>query len=182
MGILQERMFSSPSGVVAVLVSSVFFSIGVFSGIEMIATELPFVRELFRTGAQPSAAVEAALRRESSDHLVVLEAVNRVPLRESPPRTSGLLPLQKAPEIASIEPRSEWIVLDSVNLKKITGDDTWVLVANKEDASRVLPKSASAYPDKVRAFLGHNTNVSMQPVRTGWAYLGKNFILDRDNR
>lgn len=137
----------------------------------------PYIRAFFSTGATPPPQVELLIDTFQKNHRpVLLEALTSVPLRENPPAPTGILPLRKGNFVTEVRPNSEWLVIDSMKVRKITGDDTWIRIASKRDIDRSLVKIDSASAEKIREILDNQSaSQAKQKITSGWAYLGKNF-------
>jgi hypothetical protein len=164
--------------VVALFVMQVISTVVLFETASFFK-EIPLLRSLLDTGTRSSILVESLIRNELAGQPVVVEANSEIPLRDSPPKPNGFLPLQKGAQIGEIPANSEWIVVDTVRMKKITGDDTWIRIAKKDDAEKHL-SSAKMNVDQLRSQIDKlNSDHNNKKIQNGWAYLGSNFTPDK---
>jgi hypothetical protein len=169
------RIFDRHYSIVVIFVCHLAGSVAAFGAITAFIKDIPGVRSFFMTGSQPSPAMEVLINNEGSLIPAVIEAKAETPLRDSPPKPDGFSPLRKGTQIGEAQPDTEWIVIDSVKVKKLTGDDTWVRIANKNDAERFL-RNSRANREELKAQIDNQND---SKIRNGWAYLGNNFLADK---
>jgi hypothetical protein len=173
-GVAQSYLY-----VIVVLIGNLAASVTLYEGVAIFLKEIPVVRSVFSTGSRPSPSIEALINSHFGwEKPIVIEANAELPLRDSPPKAEGLSPLRKGNKISEIAPNSEWVILDTVKFKKLTGDDTWVRVASRDDISKVWSE-AKLNTDELRRLLDKPSDSQKAMIRNGWAYLGNNFSPDR---
>jgi hypothetical protein len=172
---LRSKVLDQSITALGAFVGPVAFCVALFEFSTIAIKEVPQIRMFLMTGTQANPVVDAVIKNESRLPVIVT-AVSEVPLRESPPE--GIIPLKKGTEISEVKPLTEWVVVDSVKVKKLTGDDTWIRIANKNEADRVIPRYNRNNIVDLRAYLDQNSEQAhSDQIRNGWAYLGNNFIL-----